>query len=106
MRFRACQYLITQKPFDRYCGAPAEEVNNVPGYLYLCRKHHTLLDGRSKQMSEFSKGREKEKLKRICPTCKKELRLQQYRKRSLRNFCDHKCRGKFYGVKNGGKKKK
>lgn len=91
-----CEYMIRNELGDeRYCGKPARMVNNVPGYLFLCRSHHIQLDGQIKNLEKWNEEH-KNTVKRMCSYCGKEILLRGYRLRSFRNFCNNSCRARFY----------
>lgn len=108
MKFRFCEYMIEDSQYSRYCGEPAEMVNTVPEYLYLCRKHHMELDGRSDLLREYGKeaSEKSRKLRRICPQCERHIVVEYKRRISRLNFCDNSCRAKFYYYQSGLKYRK
>lgn len=77
------------------CIHPGEQVNNVSGYEFLCRKHHVAVDGRGEMLAAISRGRAN-RVKRICPSCFTDIFIEPYRLRSKLNFCSHSCRWDYY----------
>lgn len=104
MKFRFCEFLIEDEKYPKYCGMPAEKINTVPGYLFLCRKHHMVLDGRHNFLLDINKSRIN-RVNRICPYCKSNISLPLFRLRSRLNFCNHTCKGKFFYENNSGLRK-
>jgi hypothetical protein len=95
---RFCEFLIRNELGDeRYCGEPALMVD-IPGYLFLCKKHYCELSGISDMLRGFHRERvsTKPRIRRICPTCEKVIYIPKYRERSFRNFCSFSCRSRFY----------
>jgi hypothetical protein len=80
-------------------------MHNNPKYLFLCRYHQLVVTGQERILEEYNRSNYAQ-ITKICPQCKKEFKVPRYlAMRTMRNFCSHSCRGKFYYKQSYLKKK-